>query len=199
MDTKMKDSTLSYYNSNASEYAETVNRADMSAEYNRFLKYVPTSGSIVDIGCGSGRDLKYFKDLGYKAVGIDASEKLCEIARKYSGCKVECCDFLTWNPPEVYDAFWANASLLHLKENEILEFFASKTKFLKEGGVVFFSMKSGIYEGYDSNGRYFTPFSEFLLEEIIKQSGLSLTKRTKRKDCLSRKDFIWEIVVLRKN
>ena len=107
----MTNRTIDYYNDNADEYFNSVISADMTENYTRFLQYVPKGASIVDLGCGSGRDLKYFKDNGYEAEGLDASEKLCILAREYSGCPVLCTDFLSWKTERRYDAFWANASL----------------------------------------------------------------------------------------
>ena len=194
----MTDSTtLDYYNTHATEYAQNTNRADMSENYNRFLKYVKDGATIVDIGCGGGRDLKYFKDHGYKAEGIDASKELCTIASEYSGCPVTCTDFLSWKPDHTFDAFWANASLLHLTENDIIRFFSEKTIYLKTPGIFYFSMKTGINEGLDNKGRFFTPFSEDLLNRIMKTLPNSrILDRWNFGDLLDRKDTRWETVII---
>ena len=76
-----KEKTISYYNNHSEEFVAAANSADMKRDYERFLRYVPEGGSIIDMGCGSGRDLKYYKEHGYLAEGLDASEKLCELAR----------------------------------------------------------------------------------------------------------------------
>ena len=194
----MTNTTLDYYNNHAQEYAQTTNRADMSENYSRFLKFVKQGGSIVDIGCGGGRDLKYFKDHGYETTGLDASKELCVIASKYSGCPVTCSDFLSWEPSCKFDAFWANASLLHLTEKDIIRFFSTKTAFLNKGGIFYFSMKTGIQEGNDDNGRFFTPFSEALLQKILKTlPSCKIVDRWYSADRLDREDTHWESVILR--
>ena len=161
------ESTISYYNINAKEYSVEVNKGDMFNNILKFLNYINKNSSIIDIGCGSGRDLKFFKQKGYQAFGIDASKELCKIASDYSKCPVECVDFISWKSKQKFDAFWANASLIHLKKEEIINFFASKFIYLKKGGIIYFSMKKNIKDGYDNKGRYFTSFSEDLLESIL--------------------------------
>ena len=194
---EMTNRTIDYYNDNADEYFNSVISADMTENYTRFLQYVPKGASIVDLGCGSGRDLKYFKDNGYEAEGLDASEKLCILAREYSGCPVLCTDFLSWKTERRYDAFWANASLLHLTEKEITTFFEQKTGYLAEGGIFYMSMKTGIPQGDDPKGRYFTPFSEELLEQLLKASKLELIDRWSNSDALGRSDTKWMSVIFR--
>ncbi len=193
----MTNRTIDYYNDNADEYFNSVISADMTENYTRFLQYVPKGASIVDLGCGSGRDLKYFKDNGYEAEGLDASEKLCILAREYSGCPVLCTDFLSWKTERRYDAFWANASLLHLTGKDIITFFAQKTKYLADNGIFYMSMKTGIPQGDDPKGRYFTPFSEELLEQLLKASKLELIDRWSNSDALGRSDTKWMSVIFR--
>lgn len=193
----ISNSTLEYYNRHAMEYATTTNAADMSDNYSRFLKHVKTNGCIADIGCGGGRDLKFFREKGYKAFGLDASEELCRIASEYSGCPVTCSDFLSWNPDRKFDAFWANASLLHLTEPDVLSFFSTKTTYLNDEGVIYFSMKTGIDEGLDDKGRFFTPFSEKLLKRItMALPGCMIVDRWSNSDSLDRQDVHWESVII---
>ena len=193
----ISNSTLEYYNRHAMEYATTTNAADMSDNDSRFLKHGKTNGCIADIGCGGGRDLKFFKEKGYKAFGLDASEELCRIASEYSGCPVTCSDFLSWNPDRKFDAFWANASLLHLTEAGIISFFSTKTTYLNDEGVIYFSMKTGIDEGLDDKGRFFTPFSEKLLKRItMALPGCMIVDRWSNSDSLDRQDVHWESVII---
>ena len=193
-----KEKTISYYNNHSKEFVAAANSADMKRDYERFLKYVPEGGSIVDMGCGSGRDLKYFREAGFKASGVDASETMCKVASEHSGCPVLFCDALSWNPDEKYDAIWANGSLLHLYEDEIIDFLKTKSKYLKSGGILYFSMKAGISKGYDEKGRYFTPFSESIVDAALEDGKLKIQERWTETDSLGRKGFYWEAIILRK-
>ena len=84
------DTTTDYYNSNACDFIDGTVNVDTGSLRERFLKYVPTGGSVLDLGCGSGRDSKCFKDAGYKVIDIDASQELCIKASKYAGIDVQC-------------------------------------------------------------------------------------------------------------
>lgn len=74
------NNTVDYYNDNALEYYNLTIEVDMSPICEKFLQYVRPGGRIIDIGSGSGRDIKYFLSKGYKATGIDASKELCRIS-----------------------------------------------------------------------------------------------------------------------
>lgn len=184
--------TIKYYNTNAEDYFNSSINADMSSLYAEFLGYIPSKGSILDLGCGSGRDLKYFSEHGYKAEGIDASKELCRLAEEYSGCHVYCDTIQDFIPHEKYDGVWACASLLHLKEYEIRDFFKGIDRLVVPGGIVFASMKSGITTGQDDKNRYFTNFNEQFLNTIVQENNnLVIVKSWYSQDTLNRKEFSW--------
>ena len=193
-----KEQTIRFYDNNSESFASTANNVNMVRNYEHFFKHVPKGGSIVDMGCGSGRDLKYFREAGYCASGVDASEGMCKVAHSYSGCPVVCCDAMSWAPDTRYDAIWANGSLLHLQTEEIVTFLRTKTDYLKPNGVVYFSMKAGIPEGFDQTGRYFTPFSESIVDSVLADGKLKLVERWTEEDSLGRGGFHWEAIILGK-
>lgn len=80
--------TTQYYNDNSKVFFDETVCADVTPLYERFLKYVPEGGRILDLGCGSGRDVKAFRDRGYVADGADRSEELCKLASEYTGVKI---------------------------------------------------------------------------------------------------------------
>lgn len=194
-----KNKTIDYYNSNAAQYfCNTVN-VDMSECCDRFLKYVVPGGRIIDIGAGSGRDIKYFKDRGYVVEGIDASEEMCRLAAVYSGTEVTCERIQDWHPQEKYDGIWANASLLHLAFDEIEEFVCRASDYLKPNGVFYISMKKGIQTGCDNNGRFFTDFSEEKVQQIVsKSTAFNVADSWETGDGLSREEFQWINLILKK-
>ena len=193
----MSNRTIEYYNNNAKEYFEATVNADMSSICDKFLQYVQLGGEILDVGCGSGRDLKYFKEAGYSAEGIDLSPELCKMAAAYSGAKVICADIRTWRPTKKYDGIWANASLLHLSFEELKVFVVELPKVLKENGVVYLSMKEGKETGYDGSGRYISCFSEGkLLQVLSMQQMIRLVECWKTQDELQRENTIWLNIIL---
>ena len=76
--------------------------------------------SILDLGCGPGRDLRYFRSLGHDVVGLDGSTEFVAMARSYSECEVLQQDFLAMKLPEGrFDGIFANASLFHVPSQEL--------------------------------------------------------------------------------
>ncbi|MFW5485976.1 MAG: class I SAM-dependent methyltransferase, partial [Spirochaetaceae bacterium JB067] len=94
---------ISYYNRNSNGYIEQTKDADLSFLYKRFLPLLPPGGTIIDGGCGSGRDLRYFRLRGYKAEGFDSSEKMATAASCYSGAKVRNMRFEDLDETDEYD------------------------------------------------------------------------------------------------
>ena len=80
-----KDITLQYYNQNAASFVSGTVHADLTDTLNRFLSRLEAGAAILDFGCGSGRDTKYFLEHGYQVEAIDGSEELCKIASAYTG------------------------------------------------------------------------------------------------------------------
>lgn len=138
-----KERTISYYNENAEAFCAGTRTADMSEMRGRFLRYVQPDGLILDAGCGSGRDSKYFLEHGYRVVAMDASEEICRLASEYLGQAVECRRFEEIAEKEIYDGIWACASLLHVPYVELPETIAKLGEALVDGGVLYASFKYG--------------------------------------------------------
>ncbi len=188
----MDTNTVEYYNLNARRYFEETVFVDLSTTYLRFLKSIKPGGHIIDIGCGSGRDLKFFIKNGYQAEGIDASEALCRLAHTYSGAKITCERIESWYPHRRFDGLWGCASLLHLRMEAIEAFFGRLGDILEQNGVAFFSFKSGILNGVDKLGRYFTAFSKYDLRRILDMHPeLILVEQWENDDALLRRDVKW--------
>ena len=110
----MKD-TITYYNKNADAFIEGTINVDMTDIQMRFLATIPKESKILDLGCGSGRDSKFFASLGYHVIPVDGSPELCEKASEYTGLPVRCLLFEDLDYNSEFDAVWACASLLHVE------------------------------------------------------------------------------------
>lgn len=198
--TSMEDNgTIEYYDRHAKEYFQNTVQADMSETCDRFLKYVKAGGKIVDLGAGSGRDIAYFKDKGFQVEGIDASDEMCRLASKYTGIDIQCQKIQDWNPSEIYNGIWANASLLHITPEEFENFLLRVESYLSDFGVLYVSMKSGIITGRDPDGRYFAGFTLEKVQQMVeKDSMFHILECWTTEDSLKRKDFKWINVILRK-
>ena len=158
--------TLSYYDDKAKEFCENTINADVSPQRDRFLGYLPKDASILDFGCGSGRDTKAFSDLGYEVEAIDGSLELCKVASEYTGIKVKNMLFQELDDVDRFDGIWACSSILHLSKVELKPVLKKMVVALKKGGVIYTSFKYSDFEG-ERNGRYFSDFTEESFKEYI--------------------------------
>lgn len=159
--------TINYYNQNADQFAFSTVSVDFSETQNRFLDKLNKGAYILDFGCGSGRDTKYFLDRGYKVDAIDGSEELCRLASEYAGIQVKQMFFEELDEQDKYDGIWACSSILHLSKEALMPVLKKMTLALKDEGIIYTSFKYGDYEG-NRNGRYFTDFTLEMFEEFIK-------------------------------
>ncbi len=161
------NTTLSYYNLNAKEYSDSTVNADFSAVQDRFQSFLNPKAYILDFGCGSGRDTKYFLDKGFQVDAIDGSDELCRIASDYTGISVRQMLFRDLNEYYKYDGIWACASILHVPKVELPEVFRRMVLALKMDGIIYTSFKYGEFEG-ERNGRYFSCYTEESFTELLK-------------------------------
>lgn len=165
--------SIDYYQQQAEPFYHGTINVDMSPLYQRFLPYVPKGGSIVDAGCGSGRDSLYFTNLGFKVLAFDASPALVNLAEQHTGLAISQCRFEQFTPIEPVDAIWACASLLHVPRVELNKVMAHLAAQLKPNGVFYCSFKYGQDE-VSRDGRHFTNVDETGLNELIKDLPLSI-------------------------
>lgn len=163
--------TIDYYDDNAKTYFDSTVDADMSEHYSIFLKYLPGNAYILDLGCGSGRDSKFFLDKGYKVKAVDGSRKMCELASKYLGQTVENIRFEDLAFEKEFDAVWASASLLHENKEKIEEVVEKIRRSLKDGGIFYVSFKYGDCDRIQKE-RYFNDMNEEKLSKLLKDFSI---------------------------
>ena len=169
MQSEAQTKTLAYYAEHAEEFVFLSRDIDFSGIQNAFLSYLPPEGTILDLGCGSGRDSKAFIDKGYKVVAVDGSEELCRSAGQFIGQPVICSTFQEYTPEISFDGIWACASLLHLSsKNEVASVITRMANYLNPGGCFYASFKYGDFSG-ERKGRYFTDMTETSLREMIRE------------------------------
>ena len=160
------DFTIDYYNINAENFIENTQNVDMHQAQDRFLRLLDENASILDFGCGSGRDTKYFLDQGYQVTATDGSAELCRLASAFTGIEVKEMLFQELDDMGTYDGIWACSSILHLSKIELLPVICKMCMALKGSGVIYTSFKYSDFEGV-RNGRYFTDFTEDSFKEFI--------------------------------
>ena len=162
----MTDTTLNYYNNNAETFIKGTVAVDFSDTQDKFLSLL-SGKKILDFGCGSGRDTKYFLEKDYEVTAIDGSVELCKAASLYTGIEVKHMLFQELDESAAYDGIWACSSILHLPKSELKEVFLKMSEALVPDGIIYTSFKYGTFEG-DRNGRYFTDFTTETFASFIK-------------------------------
>ena len=152
--------TLGYYQRNAARYVADTVGVDLSALRERFLSKIPLGGSILDAGCGSGRDSLAFLQRGYQVCAFDAVPEIARLAAELIQQPVRVQRFQELDERAAYDGIWACASLLHVPTAEIPNAFQRLWAALKPNGVLYLSLKHGDGERVDAQGRHFTDATE---------------------------------------
>ena len=159
--------TLDYYNSKTDEFISSTVDVDFSKTQDKFLAKLSPKAHILDFGCGSGRDTKYFLEQGFKVTAIDGSVEICKFASEFAGVTVKQMYFQDLDEVDAYDGIWACASILHLHYGELQDVLGKMVRAVKDNGVIYTSFKYGTFEG-ERNGRYFIDCDEAKLAELLK-------------------------------
>ncbi|HQT25143.1 MAG TPA: methyltransferase domain-containing protein [Burkholderiales bacterium] len=193
--------TLEHYACRAEDFFEGTKDHDVSQNIDALLRHIQGSPpfSILDFGCGPGRDLKAFSSMGHHATGLDGCEKFAEMARRYSGCEVFHQDFLRLDLPESrFDGIFANASLFHVPLQELPRVLIELHAALKPHGVLFSSNPRGRNEEGWKNGRYGSYHDIEAWRRIMTEAGFREIEHYYRPANLPREQQPWLASVWRK-
>jgi SAM-dependent methyltransferase len=154
---KISTVTLENYDRRAEEFWQGTRDHDVSQNITALLRFIGSEPpfTILDFGCGPGRDLKVFAALGHVAIGLEGAARFAAMARAHSGCEVWQQDFLKLDLPQTkFDGVFANASLFHVPSRELPRVLRELHACLKPGGVLFCSNPHGHDEEGWNLGRY---------------------------------------------
>lgn len=196
----MSNSTIDYYNQNAKQFAASTANVEFHHMQNRFLEKLHMGAYILDFGCGSGRDTKYFLEQGYRVDAVDGSEELCKLARELTGTKVQHMYFQELSEVGKYDGIWACSSILHLNYEDLEEVMKKMTLAVRENGIIYTSFKYGTFSG-ERNGRYFTDMTEESFAAFLQKiSGIAIEEQWITSDVRpGRGEEKWLNLILRRN
>jgi SAM-dependent methyltransferase len=175
---KIADVTLGHYNQSAEAFWRGTRDHDVSQNIAALLHYIEGEPpfTILDFGCGPGRDLKAFADRGHVAVGLEGAPELAAMARAHSGCEVWQQDFLKLDlPDQHFDGIFANASLFHVPAQELPRVLRDLHASLKPGGVFFACWNGeryGAYHDLETWRRYATGAGFAELTHYYRPAGL---------------------------
>lgn len=194
----IKDSA-DYYETHAEEFIASTVNADVSKLYAEFEIYLRPACRILDLGCGSGRDSKYFVGKGYEVVAVDPSPAMCRKTVEYSGVTTFVMRAEDLAFESEYDAVWACASLLHVSRENQVDVLRKICQALRPEGILYCSWKYGNQDRI-VNSRSFTDFDENGLDRLLPNvPGLKLIKNWVTVDVRSdQSEQKWLNVLLRK-
>ena len=193
--------TIAHYDENAADFWEGTKDHDVRQNTDALLTHMSGPGpySILDFGCGPGRDLMYFTALGHQAVGLDGSGELVALARRHSGCEVLHQDFLTLDlPASAFDGVFANATLFHVPRQELPRVLAELWQTLKPGGILFSSNPRGNNQEGFNGTRFGSYHSLEAWRGYISDAGFEELTHYFRPKGRPREDQPWLAMVVKK-
>lgn len=192
--------TLRYYDDHAESFREGTRGHDVSQNIAALLEQIeaPPPASILDFGCGPGRDLKAFADLGHAPIGLEGSARFAAMARA-EGLNVWEQNFLSLDlPDERFDGIFANASLFHIPSQELPRVLLELRASLKPRGVLFSSNPRGHNEEGCYGGRYCAYYDFGTWRRLLDEAGFSELRHYYRPAGLPRDQQPWLATVWRK-
>lgn len=153
------NNTIGYYDDHADEFYKSTVTVEFTTMQERFLAKLEKGSYILDFGCGSGRDTKYFLGNGYRVDAMDGSKELCKLASGFTGIEVKNMFFQELAEVDKYNGIWACSSILHLSIDELSDVVRKMVTALKADGIIYTSFKYGTFAG-ERNGRFFTDMTE---------------------------------------
>ena len=191
---RFSEDTIAYYDRSARAFWDGTRDHDVSQNYAALLDAIEGDPpySILDLGCGPGRDLRHFRSLGHDAVGLDGSKEFVSMARANSGCEVLHQDFLAMALPEArFHGVFANASLFHVPSEELPRVLRELHACLRPGGVLFCSNPRGNNEEGMGGGRYGCYFDLETWRAHVAAAGFSELRHYYRPPGLPRDKQPW--------
>lgn len=189
MDDFIRENVRSY-DETVCEYHENTKNLEPSqiAKREEFIALLKKGVSILDVGCGPGRDAKFFSERGLNVTGIDLSENTIMLARKVAPkASFEVMDFLDISlPSESFDAAWFGASIFCVQKKHAQKALENVHRILKKDGLLYVSFKQGEGQGYELDKRYnkkkfFAYYKEKEIKPLLTQSGFKVVKTIKPK------------------
>jgi SAM-dependent methyltransferase len=197
----ISERTLAHYESNARDFWLGTKDHDVTQNYAALLDALEGDGpfTILDLGCGPGRDLAYFRSLGHEAVGLDGCAAFCAMAREHAKCEVLQQDMLALDlPPERFNGIFANASLFHVPTRELPRVLRELHAALAPRGVLFSSNPRGHNEEGWNGDRFGAYWDHERYREMVTTAGFEELGHYYRPAGKPRADQPWIATVWRK-
>jgi SAM-dependent methyltransferase len=168
--------TVEIYSEKAQEYAETFESGGPDPRLDAFIDSLPDGGTVLDLGCGTGRAAARMRDRGLIVTATDASPGMAAYARETHGIDVKVGSFDDVTGTDLYDGIWASFSLLHASRQDMPRHLAAIHTALKSGGKFMIGLKTGTGTHRDALGRRYTYYEQEELLGLLRAAGFIPTQ-----------------------
>ena len=187
-----------YYTHHFQAYHSKTFGVDPSSFLNTLTTHLETGCTVVDVGCGSGRDILWLKERGFEVIGLERSSDLARLARKHTACRIIEADFETFDFTKLSaDALLLIGALVHLPRPKFPNVLKAISRALKKPGFLLITMKQGKGTAAEPDGRQFYLWQDEDLRQVFQSQNLSVIDFFRQPSILETKD-IWLGYVLNK-
>jgi SAM-dependent methyltransferase len=191
--------SIAYYQNQALAYFEQTFEVDPASFLMPLVKHLPPGAKVLDVGCGSGRDMLWLQNRGFYSTGLDCSPDLSALAREKTGLSVLEADFETFDFSQMQmDALLLVGALVHLPQTRFLPVLKRILQALNSGGLLLITMKQGQGAKQAPDGRVFYLWQKEDLLPIFAELNLFLIESFDQTSKIRQSDT-WMSFVLRKN
>jgi len=174
--------TIKFYDKNIEEYTKNTVKLQDKNVLKKFVAYLPKKARILDLGCGFGRDCKFFIKKGFDTYGVDFSSEMIRKAKKYAkSAKFFVMDMRKLSfENEFFSGIWCSAALLHLKKKDAVKALQEIKRVLKKGGLLYLSLKSGKGEKivkdkrYKGASKFYAYYSKKEITDLLKKNNFKI-------------------------
>ena len=191
-----------YYHTHCGQYHARTFHIDPAPFLSAFVEMLPPGAHVLDIGCGSGRDLLWLTKRGFRATGFDASPGLASLARQHSGCTVIEGDFEIYDFSNLRaDALLLSGALVHLPHDRMKPVLQSVLRAVagRHSALVYLSLKEGEAAYTDKQNRVFHPWRDPDARAVFHEIGLEMTHFSRTSSRLGTGEVWLGYVLVRKS
>jgi SAM-dependent methyltransferase len=167
-----------YYCHHYQAYHDETVSIDPEPFLGAFVRQLAQGDHVLDVGCGSGRDLFWMQQKSLAVTGFERSPGLAKLAREHAGCSVLEGDFTTYNfTPLAVDAILMTGALVHVTYDRLPGVLGNILRALNPASprrIVYLSLKEGEEAATDSRGRVFYFWQEADLVRLLAGCGMEV-------------------------
>ena len=198
--------TLDYYNAHAKALCSQYDKAIPEAFHRLLARWITPNTSVLELGCGSGRDARFMAGLGACVTATDGSAGMLSEARERKGKPIyrllslpasasDVARLRTDNSDKAFDVVVASAVLMHLNDEAFFRTARNIAELTKEDGLLILSVPLG-HPADDT--RFYAARPVEAMRFTLEDFGFQVLTAEKTNDAAKRA-FAWVTLVLRKS